>query len=154
MGRDIGSSSASRVSKDYGGSVAPSSGADALPTAGAAQKPTDYLERLYKIIPVELTAAYLAISSLLTDRTNMLGNSYTLLAFAVLLTVLTPLYLYRLQNVRSRSQLIVSTVSFPVWAVCISTAVVTMAVPVITPEMITATMVGWVLAAPLLVSST
>ena len=113
---------------------------------------SNYLERLYKIIPAELTAAYLAIASLLTDKSNMLRNVHLLLGFAVLLTVLTPFYLYRFQNVRTVSQLIVSTISFPVWAICISTAVVTLALPFITSEMVTVLMVGWVLVTPLLVS--
>jgi len=123
--------------------------------SGAAAPATDstaaYLDKLYKIVPAELTAAYLAISSFLTDQVNPLANMHVLLAFAAFLTILTPLYLWRLQNVRNVAQIVVSTISFPIWAICISTSIVTLAIPALTPQIITVVMVAWVMATPLLV---
>ena len=148
MGRDVGSSK--RVPTPAGEVLPAGAGVAPVPAKDAAL--SGYLEKLYKIIPVELTAAYLAISSLLTDEVNATGNVYTLLLFAILLTILTPFYLYRFQSVRTKSQLLVSTLSFPVWAACISTAVLVAAVPSIKPQMVTVLMVGWVLVTPLLVS--
>ena len=110
-----------------------------------------YLDKLYKIIPAELTAAYLAVASFLTDANDPLANAQTLIVFAVFLTILTPFYLSRLQKVGNRVQLIVSTISFPVWAMCISTSIVTLLVPAITPQLITVVMIAWVLVTPLLV---
>lgn len=119
------------------------------PVAGGGAQ--DYLDRLYKIIPAEITAAYLAVSSFLTDPINPMSNSMTLLVFAVFLTILAPFYLWILAGVRNKVQIVVSTISFPIWAICISTALVTLAVPAITPETITVVMVAWVLVTPLLV---
>ena len=116
---------------------------DLAPDDGSPSGVSDYLSKLYKIIPAELTAAYLAISSFLTDPANGLANVWLLFGFGIFLTVLTPIYLTRLQGVRNPFQLVVSTVSFPIWAVCISTSVVTLAVPALTPQVITVVMVGW-----------
>ncbi len=124
-------------------------GGPGAPAAGG--RPQDYLDRLYKIIPAEMTAAYLAISTLLTDTTNPEAHATTLLIFAVFLMLLTPLYLWRLAGVRNMAQILVSTVSFPIWAAAISTSLLTLMFDFITPEIITVVMVGWVLVTPLLV---
>ena len=159
MGRDIGrkpaadsQAAANPSPRADGAARGRGAGPPPAPAAVPAKNSTEYLERLYKIIPAELTAAYLAIASLLTDKTDLLHNVPLLLAFAIFLTALTPFYLYRFQNVRTISQLIVSTISFPIWAMSISTAVVSLAIPVVTPLMITVVMVAWVLLTPLLVS--
>ena len=113
----------------------------------------NYLEKLYKIIPTELTAAYVAISAFLVDDVIPDKNNYLLFGFGVFLTILTPLYLYRLQNVTHVLQLIVSTVSFPIWAVTISTSLVVEATSLLTTQIITVVMVAWVLVTPLIVPS-
>jgi len=131
---------------------APHAAGAAIPQAAAAVNPgQQYLDKLYKIIPAEITAAYTAIASFLWDPINPGHNIYVLLGFGIFLAVINPLYLYRLQNVRNTMQLIVSTISFPIWAACISTPLVTGALPMITPQIITVVMVAWVLATPLLV---
>lgn len=117
----------------------------------ANQGAQDYLDRLHKIIPTEVAAAYLAISSLLTDTIDPLRHGVTLLVFAIFLTIITPFYLWVLAGVRNKMQLVVSTLSFPVWAVCISTSMVALAFPSFSPETITVIMVAWVLVTPLLV---
>lgn len=119
--------------------------------AGAGNPGQQYLDKLYKIIPAEITAGYTAIASFLWDPIDPGKNIYVLLGFAVFLTVINPLYLYRLQMVRNRMQIVVSTISFPIWAACISTPLLTGAVSFITPQIITVVMVAWVLATPLLV---
>jgi hypothetical protein len=129
-------------------------GAGVVTPAGGSTRSAgaqDYLERLYKIIPAEVTAAYLAVSTLLTDPINPSANAMTLLLFGVFLTLLTPFYLWTLGGVRNRMQILVSTISFPIWAICISAALVALAFPYVTPQNITVVMVGWVLLAPLLV---
>jgi hypothetical protein len=119
--------------------------------AGAANPGQQYLDKLYKIIPAEITAGYTAIASFLWDPIDPLSNINVLLGFAVFLAIINPLYLYRLQNVRNTMQIVVSTISFPIWAACISTPLVTGAISDITPQIITVVMVAWVLATPLLV---
>ena len=102
--------------------------AAAAPPPGA-NGPQEYLDRLYKIIPAEVTAAYLAVSTLLAD----------------------PLNPWILAGVRNGMQIVVSTISFPIWAISISAAMVTLAFPFVTPETITVVRVAWVLVTPLLV---
>jgi len=126
-------------------------GERAAAAAPARGGPQDYLDRLYKIIPAEVTAAYLAISTLLTDTINPESNAMTLLLFGIFLTALTPFYLWILAGVRNVMQIVVSTISFPIWAVSISAGLVTLMFSDITPEIITVVMVGWVLVTPLLV---
>ena len=124
--------------------------AAAAPPPGA-NGPQDYLDRLYKIIPAEVTAAYLAVSTLLADPLNPQSNELTLLLFGIFLTLLTPFYLWILAGVRNGMQIVVSTISFPIWAISISAAMVTLAFPFVTPQTITVLMVAWVLVTPLLV---
>lgn len=78
-----------------------------------ARSTDPYLERIAKLIPAELVAAYIAIAGLVTaaDNPNMwLGLSIISIA------ILVPLYLYFFQDVRSVFQLIISEISFWIWA--------------------------------------
>lgn len=129
---------------------APQAAGGPIPQA-AANPGQQYLDKLYKIIPAEITAGYTAIASFLWDPIEPGRYLFVLLGFGIFLAVLNPLYLYRLQNVRNTMQIVVSTISFPIWATCISTPLVTGALPLITPQIITVVMVAWVLATPLLV---
>lgn len=119
--------------------------------AGAANQGQQYLDKLYKIIPAEITAGYTAIAAFLWDPIDPSSNTYVLLGFGIFLAVINPLYLFRLQNVRNMMQIVVSTISFPIWAACISTPLITASISFITPQIITVVMVAWVLATPLLV---
>ena len=79
-----------------------------------------YLDKVFKLIPAEITAGFLAGQSLIfaTPRPEELW--WLLLLFAFVLTLITPLYLMKIQNVTSVSQIFVSTLSFPIWAANIS----------------------------------
>jgi hypothetical protein len=70
----------------------------------------NYRDRLLKLIPSEIVAAYLVLSGIIPGEAT-LG---TLIVFIVLL-VLVPFYLWRLSNVQRTSQLIITTISFAVW---------------------------------------
>jgi hypothetical protein len=77
--------------------------------------PDDYKDRLLKLIPTEVVAAYLTLDGII--RSSATGRSITIalwVAFGVG-TVATWLYLQRLQKVGSLVQLAVSTVAFAVW---------------------------------------
>ncbi len=89
-------------------------------TAGGV--PEEYSARLYKLIPAELTAAYLAISTIV-DSNGSNALLYMTIAFLVLL-VLLPIYMIRLQGVTDATQIVVSTLSFPVWAINVSSALI------------------------------
>lgn len=81
----------------------------------------DYMSRVLKNIPSEIVMAYIAIDGVLrTSYDSRVGSereillkllSITLMA----LTVLTPLWLWRVMRVRRFSQLLISMVSVPIW---------------------------------------
>jgi len=79
----------------------------------------DYKSKLLKLIPSEIIAAYMVIHGIFggqvievgeKDLTNVVGWS----VFAALL-ILTPLYLVKIHNVKSKAQILLTTLSFPVW---------------------------------------
>ena len=71
----------------------------------------NYKDRLLKLIPSEIIAAYMVISGIIPEDSAQWGTLIT----SVILLILVPLYLRRTQNVQSTSQLIVTTISFAVW---------------------------------------
>lgn len=70
-----------------------------------------YSERLLKLIPSEIIAAWVAIQGIIPQD----SGPWVMTAAAALLMVLTPLYLRRFQGVSRPWQLAASTVSFLVW---------------------------------------
>ena len=81
----------------------------------------NYLSRVLKHIPSEIVMAYVAIDGVLRttyspgaprDREMLLKLLW--IVFGAL-TVLTPLWLWRVMRVRRLEQLFVSTLSVPVW---------------------------------------
>jgi hypothetical protein len=76
-----------------------------------------YSAKLSKLIPGEVSAAYLAINSLVSlDQ----GYNAIIIGSLIVLTILCPLYLWKLRNVRNRLQIAFTTASFPLWALNIS----------------------------------
>lgn len=81
----------------------------------------NYMSRVLKYIPSEIVMAYISIDGVLRTCYNpglwaerqMLTK--VLWIVAAILTVLTPLWLWRVMGVRRFSQLLVSTISVPVW---------------------------------------
>ena len=81
----------------------------------------DYMSRVLKHIPSEIIMAYIAIDGVL--RTSYNPNVWAdrlmleklLWITAATLTVLTPLWLWRVMRVRRVSQLLISTLSVIVW---------------------------------------
>ena len=83
-----------------------------------AQTPDDYKTRLLKYIPAEVIALYLTLDGLLRPTAahpiaaTKMFIYWLVFAFGL---VVTPLYLWRVQNVRKTAQLGISTVAFVVW---------------------------------------
>ena len=79
----------------------------------ARQIKTDekYIGRLLKLIPSEIVAAYLAIQGIVPVESQKLG----LLVLSLVLLVLTPLYLLKVQKVKQVTQVVVSSFAFIVW---------------------------------------
>lgn len=78
-----------------------------------------YTSKLGKLIPAEVSAAYLAINSIVPLPQ---GYSWTILLSIVFLTIACALYLRVLQGVTSYLQIGFTTAAFPLWAANISTA--------------------------------
>ncbi len=81
----------------------------------------DYLSRVLKYIPSEIVMAYIAIDGVLRTsyNPNVWSERQTLLRLLwivlAILTVITPLWLWRVMRVRRPGQLFISTLSVPVW---------------------------------------
>jgi hypothetical protein len=78
-----------------------------------------FASKLAKLIPAEVSAAYLAINSIVDVN---VGFNSTMWASLGALTVFCALYLWRVLNVTSPLQIAFTTASFPVWALNISSA--------------------------------
>ncbi|MCF8242278.1 MAG: hypothetical protein K9J16_12900 [Melioribacteraceae bacterium] len=73
----------------------------------------EFKDRLLKLIPSEVVAAYMVLHGFITDKTEtdlIIGW----IVFGVLL-LLTPLYLKRFQQVDDFAQLVITSISFAVW---------------------------------------
>ncbi len=81
----------------------------------------NYMSRVLKHIPSEIVMAYVSIDGVLrtTYHTNVASERETLLRLlwivSAALTILTPLWLWRVMRVRRIGQLLISTLSVPVW---------------------------------------
>lgn len=117
-----------------------------------AEPPNRYLDNLYKTVPTELTAAYTAISSLFAAPGAVGGSDpdLWLLALAVVLMALIPFYMFYLQDVRHAAQIVCSTISFPIWAANISSAIMIERTG-LPPAVLTSVLIVWTLIVPLLV---
>jgi hypothetical protein len=79
-----------------------------------------YLDRVRELVPTEVTAAFVAINSLIPFHSD--NNTYVLIFFAFLV-VACWLYLNQFQGIVSIQQLVfTSLIAFPVWAFNIAMA--------------------------------
>lgn len=101
-------------------------------TAKAAAGPApegqidSFVDVLLKLLPAEVVAAYLTIqgitgtapsgSNATAGAAPVIGqDGILLIACSIVLFLATPLYLWKVQKVTLRSQLIITTLSFAVW---------------------------------------
>ena len=79
----------------------------------------DYKSKLLKLIPSEIIAAYMVVHGIFEGQVIELGGRELthIVGWSVFaaLMVLTPFYLVRVQQVKSRAQVVITTLSFPVW---------------------------------------
>lgn len=114
----------------------------------------DYLDRVYKLIPAELTAGYTAGQSFLGVPENITENIPLLIGFAAFLTAITPFYLVRLQGLswkKDAAQLCVSTISLPIWAANISALYIGATMSDLWVKALGLILISWVLLAPLFI---
>jgi hypothetical protein len=93
----------------------------ALTAAGSPvppQQPDNYAAQIVKLIPVEVVGVYLGISNLIDVQkiSDPYLTSIQTIVFLLLL-IITPFYLIRAAGVTDKTQIVVSTVSFFVWAI-------------------------------------
>ncbi|MBS1756579.1 MAG: hypothetical protein JSU03_04825 [Bacteroidetes bacterium] len=79
----------------------------------AANAPSDYKDRLVKLIPSEIVTAYITLQGLISGH---LANQrlYLSIAFTCLL-ILTPIYLKNVSAVTKFGQIVFTTLAFVIW---------------------------------------
>jgi len=75
------------------------------------RKDQKYKDRLLKLIPTEIVAAYIVLAGIIPSASAKWG----LLVVSVILFILVPLYLWRIQDVKRLSQIIFTPISFAIW---------------------------------------
>ena len=88
--------------------------AERAPATESTEEFDGYVDRLFKYIPAEVVAAYVAVNGAADGLSS--GQEIVQWAIFAFMTVATWLYLARVQRVTKRKQLIISTVGFMVWA--------------------------------------
>ena len=71
----------------------------------------NYKDRLLKLIPSEIVAAYLVLAGIIPLASAKWGT----LIVSIILLILVPFYLWKIHNVTRASQIIVTSISFVVW---------------------------------------
>ncbi|QOG01178.1 hypothetical protein [Flavobacterium sp. MDT1-60] len=81
--------------------------------------PNDFKDRLIKLIPAEIIAAYVTISGLIIGFAKNNPNadkSYLLWIVILVLMIFTPVYLMKILGVSKKVQILFSTIGFLIWA--------------------------------------
>ena len=73
----------------------------------------DHLARISKLLPAEITAAYLGIRTILSPEAN--DYDFFIGVFAVLIFLIAPFFMYYVQNMRRISQIAFLLFSYVVW---------------------------------------
>ena len=87
------------------------------PSNGTPEAKADrYMDRLLKYIPAEIVAVFILVNGLVEKLDHNAAEYLPILwGVFILFSVLTPLYLLRIQKVKKIVQLLISLVSFLVW---------------------------------------
>ncbi len=71
----------------------------------------NYQDRLLKLIPSEIVGAYIFLQGVIPQAYGKWGTTVV----ALILLIMTPLYLDRIQKVKRNDQVIITSISFVVW---------------------------------------
>ncbi len=71
----------------------------------------NYVEKLLRLIPSEIVAAYLVISGIIPYNFSKWG----FLIISVILLAIIPFYLWRILNVKNKLQIISTAIAFAIW---------------------------------------
>lgn len=80
----------------------------------SVDKPSDFKERMVKLIPSEIITAYVTIFGLVS-AVDAEEKSKLLWIVIVILFILTPIYLIKISNVTKWQQLLFSSLGFLIW---------------------------------------
>jgi len=75
------------------------------------QEAQNYKDRLLKLIPSEIIAAYMVLAGIIPLTSAKWGT----LIVSIILLILVPFYLWKIHNVTRTSQIIITSISFVVW---------------------------------------
>jgi len=74
-----------------------------------------YTDVTLKLIPSEMIGIYLAIVNMIPERDVKIGMPVV----ALILFILTPVFLWKIKGVRDKKQIAISTFEFILWVYCI-----------------------------------
>lgn len=80
----------------------------------------DYVSKLLKLLPAEITAAYLSVRAICTPENS--DNDLFIAVFAILILLAAPVYMWRVLKMKNNVQIAFLTFSFVVWAANIEIA--------------------------------
>lgn len=110
-------------------------------------KNTDqFKERLLKLIPSEIIAAYVAIQGLMVS----LNSEILVQLIIAFLTIITFLYLHQIEQVSNLKHKLFSTVSFPIWVYAVAPESI-VGDSIYDPQLASIVLVLWTLLIPLVV---
>ena len=123
--------------------------------ARAIRPDQDYKSKLLKLIPTEIIAAYMAVHGIFQGQVIQLGGADVTrfvgwTVFFVLLVV-TPLYLARIHDVRGKTQIVLTMLSFCVWVYTLGGPF--QMVGWYQPQIASCVLVLWTLIVPLFIES-
>ena len=75
------------------------------------KKVQTYQDKLLKLIPSEIIGAYVFLQGVIPKEHGKWGTTVV----SLILLIMTPIYLRRIQKVKLNNQLIATTISFGVW---------------------------------------
>jgi hypothetical protein len=94
-------------------------GESAGPGASGKLLSDDYRSRLVKYIPAEVIAVYVTLAGILAADPDAPQRQALFWVVFIVLLLLTPVYLSRVEGVKKNEQLVISTASFFVWVFAI-----------------------------------
>jgi hypothetical protein len=86
---------------------------DAAPQTRDIKRSDDYVARLLKLLPAEITGAYLAIRTILEPERH--DNDSFIFVFSIIILAIAPFYMYFLLKMRNGLQIVFLMFSYVVW---------------------------------------
>lgn len=105
-----------------------------------------FLQNLVKLIPVEIMALFAVVNGLIPTTADPVAIWVVLGA----LTLLVPFYTIFAMKVKKVTQIILTTIAFPVWVIAMGGLPVTMAVGWYEPWMMSAGLALWTIIPPMI----